>query len=62
LDYSKFLEGGLDELVKAITHQVPSRLNSEQRLELKRMLEVEFIYTPPYSPNFNLAYCQEINA
>jgi transposase len=34
----KFLEGGLDKLVKAMVHQVPSRLNSEQRLELKRML------------------------
>jgi transposase len=34
----KFLEGGLDELVKAIAHQVPSRLNLEQGLELKRML------------------------
>lgn len=34
----KFLEGALDELVKAIAHKVPSRLNSEQRLKLKRML------------------------
>ncbi|MDF5729730.1 MAG: helix-turn-helix domain-containing protein [Rhizonema sp. PD38] len=34
----KFLYGGLDELVKAIAHQVPSRLNLEQQLELKRML------------------------
>lgn len=34
----KFLYGGLDELVKEIAHQVPSRLSSEQRLELKRML------------------------
>ncbi|MBR8838790.1 MAG: IS630 family transposase [Stigonema ocellatum SAG 48.90 = DSM 106950] len=34
----KFFSGGLDELVKGITHQVPSRLSWEQRLELKRML------------------------
>nr|WP_306422201.1 helix-turn-helix domain-containing protein [Nostoc sp. CHAB 5715] len=30
----KFLEDGLNELVKPIAHQVPSRLNSEQRQEL----------------------------
>ncbi len=34
----KFLEGGLNELVKSITHQAPSRFNSEQRQELKIML------------------------
>jgi transposase len=34
----KFLEGGLKELVQPITHQVVSRLNSEQRQELKIML------------------------
>jgi transposase len=34
----KFLEGGLNELVKPITHQVSSRLNLEQRQELKIML------------------------
>jgi transposase len=100
-----FLEGGLQKLTQPITHQVPSRLQPEQQLELKKMLleqkttdygidryrwtvkiisqvihsrwgvtlretriyeiilaelgikeeiEVEFIYTPPYSPNFNL--------
>jgi transposase len=34
----KFLQGGLDELVKPITHQVKSRLSEEQKQELKRML------------------------
>lgn len=34
----KFLKGGLLELTKQITHQVPSRLNEEQQMELKRML------------------------
>lgn len=34
----KFLEGGLNELVQPITHQVSSRLNAEQRQELKIML------------------------
>ena len=34
----KFLEGGLTSLVKPITHQVESRLNTEQKNELKRML------------------------
>jgi len=34
----KFLEGGLTELVKPITHQVESRLHIEQKEELKRML------------------------
>ena len=34
----KFLEGGLVKLTEPITHKVPSRLNEEQKLELKRML------------------------
>lgn len=34
----KFLEGGLNEVVQPITHQVSSRLNPEQRQELKIML------------------------
>ena len=34
----KFLEGGLEKLTEPITHQVPSRLNLEQQLELKKML------------------------
>jgi transposase len=34
----KFLEGGLEKLTEPITHQVPSRLNLEQKLELKKML------------------------
>lgn len=34
----KFLEGGLDELTKRICHQVSSRLNLEQKQELKRIL------------------------
>jgi transposase len=33
-----FLEGGLQKLTQPITHQVPSRLNPEQQLELKPML------------------------
>ena len=33
-----FLEGGLQKLTQPITHQVPSRLNPEQQLELKQML------------------------
>ncbi len=33
-----FLEGGLQKLAQPITHQVPSRLNPEQQLELKQML------------------------
>ena len=34
----KFLQGGLDELVKPISHQVRSRLSLEQKSELKIML------------------------
>jgi transposase len=34
----KFLEGGLEKLTEPITHQVPSRLNLDQQLELKKML------------------------
>lgn len=34
----KFLEGGLSGLVQPITHQVASKLNLEQRQELKIML------------------------
>ena len=34
----KFLAGGLNELTKPICHQVSSRLNLEQKEELKRML------------------------
>ncbi len=34
----KFLEGGLNNLVEPITHQVSSRLNIEQKQELKRMI------------------------
>lgn len=34
----KFLEGGLNQLVQPITHQVSSRLNLEQRQEIKIML------------------------
>lgn len=34
----RFLQGGLRELTKQITHQVKSRLNSEQQMELKTML------------------------
>lgn len=34
----KFLEGGIEKLTEPITHQVPSRLNLEQQLELKKML------------------------
>ena len=34
----KFLEGGLNELVKPITHNLPSRLNIDQKKELKIML------------------------
>ena len=34
----KFLEGGLNSLVKPITHQKESRLNLEQKQELKKML------------------------
>jgi len=34
----KFLEGGLEKLTEPITQQVPSRLNLEQQLELKKML------------------------
>jgi transposase len=34
----KFLEGGLVKLTEPITHQVPSRLNEKQKLELKKML------------------------
>lgn len=34
----KFLEGGLFKLTEPITHQVKSRLNQEQQLELKRMI------------------------
>jgi transposase len=35
----KFLEGGFEKLTEPITHQVPSRLNLEQQLELKKMLQ-----------------------
>jgi transposase len=34
----KFLQGGLLELTKQITHQVPSRLNELQQMELKKMI------------------------
>ena len=34
----KFLEGGLEELVKPITHQLTSSLSPEQKQELKIML------------------------
>jgi len=34
----KFLQGGLNELVKPISHQVESRLSLEQKSELKIML------------------------
>jgi transposase len=34
----KFIKGGLPELTKKITHQVPCRLNESQQMELKRML------------------------
>lgn len=34
----KFLEGGLKQLTEPITHEVPSRLNLEQKQELKKML------------------------
>ena len=34
----KFLEGGLNELIKPINHQVASRLNLEQKQELKKMV------------------------
>lgn len=34
----KFLKGGLDELVKPISHQVASRLDEREKQELKRML------------------------
>lgn len=34
----KFLEGGLEKLTEPITHRVPSRLNAEQQLELKKMI------------------------
>ena len=34
----KFIKGGLLELTKLITHQVPSRLNESQQIELKRMI------------------------
>lgn len=34
----KFIKGGLLELTKQITHQVPCRLNELQQIELKRML------------------------
>ncbi len=33
-----FLSGGLSKLTQPITHLVPSRLNQEQQIELKRML------------------------
>lgn len=34
----KFLDGGLDELVKPINHQVQSRLSAEQKQELKTII------------------------
>lgn len=34
----KFIKGGLLEITKQVTHQVPSRLNELQQLELKRMI------------------------
>ena len=34
----KFIEGGLNKLVKPIIHKVPSKLNLEQKLELKKFL------------------------
>lgn len=34
----KFLEGGLNDLIKPINHQVACRLNLEQKQELKRMV------------------------
>jgi transposase len=34
----KFIKGGMNELVKPINHQVPSRLNVEQKQQLKIML------------------------
>ncbi|MCL2929843.1 MAG: helix-turn-helix domain-containing protein [Trichodesmium sp. MAG_R01] len=34
----KFLEGGLNNLVEPIIHQVSSRLNIEQKQELKIMI------------------------
>lgn len=34
----KFLEGGLKQLTEPITHSVPSRLNLQQKQELKKML------------------------
>jgi transposase len=34
----KFIKGGLLELTKLITHQVSSRLNESQQMELKRMI------------------------
>jgi transposase len=34
----KYLSGGLNELVSAITHQKPSRLSSEQQQQLKVMV------------------------
>ena len=45
----KFLEGGLEKLTQ------PNLLELQlTELGIKEELEVEFIYTPPYSPNFNL--------
>ena len=35
----KYLEGGLQKLTEPISHQVSSRLNPEQQLELKKMLQ-----------------------
>lgn len=35
----KFLEGGLQKLTEPISHQVSSRLNPEQQVELKKMLQ-----------------------
>ena len=34
----KFLEGGLKNLVETIIHQISSRLNIEQKQELKTMI------------------------
>ncbi len=36
----KFIKGGLNKLVEPITHQVASRLNLEQKQELKTNLKV----------------------
>lgn len=40
----KFLERGLTELVKPITHKVESRLNIEQKYELKKNVTIRKTY------------------